>query len=963
MAYLSEKKFDFRSHALPADKFGVVHFKGFEGFSTPYEFEIMLVSNDPDIDLTDVLQNPAVFTIVRPDGDIPFHGILTSFELLHAIDEHVLYRAKLVPKFWWLSLTRHNQVFLDKTVPEIIEEVLQDGGLTTNDYEFRVQSAYPQWEFVCQYRESHLNFVSRWMEREGMYYFFEQTKNGEKLIITDTHMSHTPMAEGKTMFYSPPSGLDAAHREEVIGAIVCKQKLLPGRLRLDDYNYRKPSLALSAEAEISSKGRGMVHIYGEHFRTPQEGSALAKIRAEELLSHEKRFHGESTIPYLRPGYLFDLKDHFRETFNHRYLTIELAHEGSQAAYLLAGIQQGLAEFEKQPYYRNSFVAVPGDVQYRHPKTTEKPYFYGTINARVDAEGGGKFAELDDQGRYKVKLPFDISGRQPGHASHWMRMAQPYAGENQGMHFPLHKHAEVLLTFVEGDPDRPIIAGALPNPESPSPISSENQTKSIINTGEGPQTRSVGAEYVFSWPRGQRPSGNYIEFEDQSGGQPEKHILVYSPTKESWIRLGHPGNDPESSPDDGIKLATNGLLIEHSKDHQRVELVPQTSYENIRDFELTDEVYASINRDLQKESEHIGENIRILDIFLGTLTNSGDSDTKITDPEGELVEETNQDVRAKYNLEKTSLNTTKTAIDGFNNTANIESQLADLTGSQTTKSDFISGVEGKTFDPDERANTIIISVILRNTFNKHAKHRLTEVSGDQINKTTGTHKITAINDERRIEMTDQGIYIDAGEDRDVTIKCKNFFLKNKDEDNITYGGDYAVHYGPNDEEFYGTSTETFFGKKKEEMHGKATENFWGNKHEEHHGDIYEKHYGLKEETHHGRSHSYFLGGAMEYSWAGKFSIDAGESLEISGFPFKQEIIISLLLELFLGMKWSFHLGSAVEAFVGPSSEIRVGPKVEYQTSEAKTNVYKFWQTVGTFASGGIWHSSNAVKFEV
>jgi hypothetical protein len=170
--------------------------------------------------------------------------------------------------------------------------------------------------------------------------------------------------------------------------------------------------------------------------------------------------------------------------------------------------------EEQPYYRNSFVAIPGDVQYRHPKITEKPRFNGTINARIDAEGSGQYAELDDQGRYKVRLPFDINNaHKDGKASHWLRMAQPYAGENQGMHFPLHKNTEVLLTFIEGDPDRPIIASALPNPVSPSPVNSSNQTKSVIQTGRGPATRSVGAEYVKTRHRGTRPTGNYIEFDD------------------------------------------------------------------------------------------------------------------------------------------------------------------------------------------------------------------------------------------------------------------------------------------------------------------------------------------------------------------------------------------------------------------------------------------------------------------
>ena len=199
MDYLTEKKFDFRSHALPEDTFGVVRFKGSEGLSMCYQFEVDLVSREAELDLTAVLKHPATFTILREDGDIPFQGILAQFEQLHEIDEFVFYRAILVPKLWWLSLTHHNQVLLNKTVLQLIEDVIKDGGLTTLDFELKLEKEYPAWEYICQYRESHFNFVSRWMEQEGLYYYFEQTEQGEKVVITDTGLAHTEMPMGKTM--------------------------------------------------------------------------------------------------------------------------------------------------------------------------------------------------------------------------------------------------------------------------------------------------------------------------------------------------------------------------------------------------------------------------------------------------------------------------------------------------------------------------------------------------------------------------------------------------------------------------------------------------------------------------------------------------------------------------------------------------------------------------------------------
>ena len=536
MAYLTEKKFDFVSQALARETFGVVRFKGFEGFSTTYKFEIDLVSNEAEIDLSLVLENPATFTILREDGDIPFHGILSQFEQLHEVDNYVFYRAVLVPKLWWLSLTYHNQVVLNKAVPEVLEEILKDGDLTGMDFKLELEKDYPQWEYICQYRESHLNFVSRWMEREGIYYYFEQGETAEKVIITDTHIAHVEMPQGTTMYYAPPSGLDEFHREEVVTGYICQQKILPHKLRLKDYNYRTPSLEISGQAEVSERGRGEIYIYGEHFRTPTEGDNLARVRAEELLCREKEFHGESTIPFLRPGYLFDLEEHYRPDFNQKYLTIALTHEGSQTAYLISGIQKGLAEIEEEAYYRNTFVAIPTGVQYRPERKTEKPRFYGTINARIDAMESGKYAELDEYGRYKVVLPFDLSGRKEGKASTWLRMAQPYAGTNHGMHFPLHRGTEVLLTFIDGDPDRPIIAGAVPNPETPSLVTSSDQTMSKITTS----------------------GGNKIHIEDKEDNQ---RILLHSPTQESYLRLGSQ-NDPadfweDTGEGDGVRLFSLG----------------------------------------------------------------------------------------------------------------------------------------------------------------------------------------------------------------------------------------------------------------------------------------------------------------------------------------------------------------------------------------------------------------------
>jgi len=518
MDYLTRKKFSFSSDALDKDSFGVVSFKGEEGLSRPYSFEIMLVSSNMDIDLAKVVQSPARLTIHRDEGDdAVYSGILANFEQLYQVGGFCFYRTYLVPKLWWLSLTHHNQVILDKPVPDFLSDVLKDGGLTGLDFEFRLQGEFAPQEYVCQYGETHLNFVSRWCEREGIYYYFEQTPNGEKVIFTDSWNSHADLPQGKTLHLKPGSGLEALKMDEVIRSLSCRRSLVPGNIFMKDYNYLKPSLDITGTASVDPDGRGQVYLYNEHFKTPEEGNRLAKIRAEAILCRREEFRGEGSVPYMMPGFTFDIQDHFRKDFNQKYLTLDVGHEGNQTGYLVSGIKESVTEREAAIYYLNNFTCIRADVQYRAEAKHEKTRIAGTIVAKIDAAGSGKYAELDAHGRYKVILPFDLSGKKDGKGSAWVRMAQPYAGSDHGMHFPLHKGTEVLLTFIDGDPDRPVITGAVPNPERPSPITDATQTMAAITTS----------------------GGNKIHMEDQEGSQ---RILMHSPSQNSFVRIGAP-NDP------------------------------------------------------------------------------------------------------------------------------------------------------------------------------------------------------------------------------------------------------------------------------------------------------------------------------------------------------------------------------------------------------------------------------------
>lgn len=522
MVLLSHTKFSFISTAqgLTEETFAVISFQGFEGLSTLYEFDILLVSENPSIDLSAIIQKSARLVIQEDGGaDIRFYGILRHFEQLHGVNGYYFYRALLSPRLWWLTQNNYNQVFLNKKISAIMDSILVSGGLTIADYTLSLIAAYPEMEYVCQYGESHFNFISRWMEREGIYYYFKQSASGETVVFTDTRITHTDTPSGGNLYYSPPSGTDSANQGLNIQSFSCRQRQLPNRVRLKDYNYQNPSLDIEGSADVdTANGHGEVYLYGDHFLTTEEGNRLAAIRAGELLCRQQMFFGESTVPILKSGYTFTLNNHFRSSFNKKYLVTEITHQGNQTGYLISGIQQVLSTRESQVFYRNSFTAIPASAQFRPERKTGKPHVSGTIHAKIDAEGDGKFAELDTKGRYKVRLPFDIdTAHTAGKASSFVRMAQPYAGKpldssSVGLHFPLHKDTEVLLTFIDGDPDRPVIAGAVPNTATESPVIAKNQTQSVFRDN----------------------FGNELVFDSTTG---KEFIKLSSPHNDSELKLG------------------------------------------------------------------------------------------------------------------------------------------------------------------------------------------------------------------------------------------------------------------------------------------------------------------------------------------------------------------------------------------------------------------------------------------
>lgn len=478
-----EQHLTIRVNGSPEDLFDLVRFRGRETLSAIPAFELELTATTADIAAASLLNVPAVVEVRMPGGSRRFRGILSSFEYLTTNPHTSSYRTTLTPRLSWLAAVRQSRVFLDKTVPEIVVEVLADYGLERGeDYQFRLRPEYSPQEYTVQYEETDLAFISRLLEHRGIYYYFEPDLDRDFVVFADHIEAHTPVRGGGDLIFR--AGRPTSPAGPAVSELAVRQVSPPREVLLKDYNYRKPTvdqrgLAKQSDSSVPALGRFME--YGAHFKTPEEGERLAAIRLEELSCTGSVLSGLSGYPVLAPGLCFSLADHPKTDCNGEFLLVEVDHDIRQP-----GVPGEASALLDEEAYRNTFRAIPRTTQFRPARVTVKPKILGTLHATIDAAGTGEYAEIDEHGRYKVRLPFDLAGRDGGKASRFIRMAQPYAGPDYGSHFPLHKGTEVLLTHIDGDPDRPIISAAIPNPATASPVRNKNQTQSVVKTAANNQ---------------------------------------------------------------------------------------------------------------------------------------------------------------------------------------------------------------------------------------------------------------------------------------------------------------------------------------------------------------------------------------------------------------------------------------------------------------------------------------------
>lgn len=456
------------------EHFAVYSFNGEEQASKPFEFSIELVSPLPDVRLADFIGLPAVLSI-GDKGPEPrvVHGFVRQMELLHNSLSYTHYRAVIVPRLWFLGRTRNFRIFQENSILAIIDQVLQAQGFAPEEtYAFKLfqpEERYKAREYCVQYGESDLHFISRLCEEEGIFYYFEHSPEGHKLVFADMPGGEPIPGESAIRFF-PGSG--QVSDNPVISRLNYTHSVDTGMVRLKEWNFEKPSLDLMITKEAAQgKGEGMSETappealkledyqYPTRYKLRAEGEHYAGIELLRRLSLEKVVEGHSDVSRLMPGYVFSLKEHPNKLLNSSgaggngpdWWLLSVKHHGEQPQVLKeAAPERGLV-------YNASFSAIPAETRYVPPVKHHKASALGAQTAIVTGPEDQEI-HTDEYGRVKVKFHWDRLEERNNNTSCWLRVSQGWAGSGYGSMVIPRIGQEVIVSFLSGDPDKPLVTG-------------------------------------------------------------------------------------------------------------------------------------------------------------------------------------------------------------------------------------------------------------------------------------------------------------------------------------------------------------------------------------------------------------------------------------------------------------------------------------------------------------------------
>jgi type VI secretion system secreted protein VgrG len=502
MADLTQKDRLIRIYTtLGEDVVLVRSFEGSEEISRLYNYRVELVSLNGAIKPQDIVGKRVTLAIAQADRQTEryFDGFVSRWAQLPSRGRLYRYQAEVVPWLWFLTRTTDCRIFQEKKVPDVIEQIFQK--FEFSDYQMQLSGQHQAWTYCVQYRETAFDFVSRLMEEEGIYYFFRHEKGKHTLVMVDKKSAHQPCSFQSNVRMEPATSPGFARTEDYISEWERHYHYRSGKLAQTDYNFETPTTSLmtneSTVLTIENITKYELYDYPGDYDKKDDGAALTKLRMEEEEAGFDLAQGESDCRSFASGFKFTLQFHEQKDQNATYVLLSVTHSGAQ------GSLYGEFEGEKASY-QNRFRCFPDKVQFRPASITSCPFVHGCQTAVVVGPGGEEIY-TDKYGRVKVQFFWDREGKKDEKSSCWIRVSQPWAGKNWGGIWIPRIGQEVVVDFLEGDPDRPLIVGRVYNEQQTVPYDlPANSTQSGFKS----RSSKGGGSADF----------NELRFEDKKGSE-------------------------------------------------------------------------------------------------------------------------------------------------------------------------------------------------------------------------------------------------------------------------------------------------------------------------------------------------------------------------------------------------------------------------------------------------------------
>ena len=549
----------------------VLEFQGTEAISTPFAIKVELVSERPNLDLESMLHKQAFLAFNNRGNGI--HGQIYRIAQGDSGKRLTRYSLTLVPHLAYLRHRTNQRIFQQRTVAQIISKILEEHAILGDAYQFRLNAIYPPREYCVQYNESDLHFIQRLCREEGIHYHFEHSRHAHLLVFGDDQTGFPQL--DKPTAYLQDSGMVAD--EPAIKHFNLRVEARTSRTTRRDYNFEKAGFTVQAAHNPESQSPQPDledYDYPGLFVQGERGKPLTRRALERHRADYRQSEGNSDQPTLVSGHFMLLSEHPRNEWNALWLLTEVHHQGYQPQVLEESISHAPSPDSEQleQGYRNRFVATPWDVFYRPQQPYPKPRVLGSQTALVTGPAGEEIY-CDAYGRIKVKFHWDREGKADDKSSYWLRVASSWAGGSHGGVTIPRVGMEVLVTFLEGDPDRPVVSGCLANSLNPVPYElPAHKTRSVLRSRSSPGGRGfnelhledrAGQELIYL--RAQRDMEQNIGHDSRLEVGNERHETI----KGNSIAVLQAQDQRTVTSDRKVALQASDYLQVASSSHTRV----------------------------------------------------------------------------------------------------------------------------------------------------------------------------------------------------------------------------------------------------------------------------------------------------------------------------------------------------------------------------------------------------------